>query len=159
MLCGLCKREDVAEVDIALALGRRIRGVSAETQQRHRTAHLWAWLLDFGNAGRARAVAADIATELAGDVAASLVTIEALAGLARVDAHLYPQHVALAEQRQRELAREDLDAARRLLDHGTVDGYAAPEAGRVAHLAAARVAAQLGRASRCSCASVERIGS
>lgn len=144
MLCGLCRREDVAEVDMTLALGCRVRDASAESQRRHRESHLWAWLLDFGNAGRARAVVADIADGLAGDAAAGAVTIEALTALARVDKHLYPQHVALVQQRQEALGRESLDAARRLLEYGTVDGYTAPEAVKVVNAAASQIASRLG---------------
>lgn len=99
MLCGLCRREDVDEVDVMLALGVRVLGVSAESRRRHMEAHWWAWVLDAPNAGRARLVVADLVRRL-GSEGSSPLSVAALASLERIDRWLLPQHRELVARRR-----------------------------------------------------------
>jgi hypothetical protein len=118
MLCRLCAREDVAEVDVALLQGWRPVGVSARSVQRHRRAHMWAWLLDESNAGRAMAVMRRIWDEV--DMRQVRVVSDVVL-FERVYEWIDVDYRALIARRQRALALRDLGAARRLVSRGSVE--------------------------------------
>jgi hypothetical protein len=130
--CQVCTLPDVGAADVAFALGAsRVPGASYASCRTHRAKHMWAWILDESvNAGAARAKLAEIAAWLAASTSGVAVprTVAALQALAVIDAYLYPQHVALEEQRRRDIAARDLDVARLWLRSGEWGGAPGPEA-------------------------------
>src|SRR5690606_32223582 len=141
MLCHLCRREDVAEVDVSLLQGRRPAGVSSRTVQRHRRAHLWAWLLDESNAAWAMEMMRriwEVVDPEAVHRASDVVLLD------RVYGHVEVRFRRVLARRQRVLALRDLDAARRLVSRGSVERDPAA-ASRAARAAIDRALARLSR--------------